>query len=399
MPTPRRSWQTLAILALTQVLSWGTLYYALAIVALDIAHEMGWRNEVVYGAFSWCLLVAGLAATPAGALLDRYGGRRVMAAGSLLCGLGFIVLATAHSIAAYLVAWTVLGVAMAGVLYEAAFATINFEFGLQARQAISRLTLVAGFASTVFWPVTLKLNALLGWRETYLWYAAIQLLVCMPLHLMLGTQGAPMPTHQERPDHSLKEALRHHAFWKLAFAFAANSFVFSALSAHLIPILQHYGHPAGTVVFMAALIGPMQVLGRIGEMTFARHIAPQQVGKFTFAMLPLALLALLFFGAHLVAVGLFCILYGLSNGILTIVRGTIPQQLFGARNYGAISGAMAGPAMVARAAGPLVLAGVLQANASPALVFMLLLCCAIASLLFYLMAVRTAPPVPSAIGS
>jgi predicted MFS family arabinose efflux permease len=380
--------KTIAILAVSQVMSWGTLFYAFAIVAPDIGRELGWRAETVFGAFSWCLLVAGVVSAPVGMLLDRFGGRLVMAAGSLLCGVGFILLAQAHGLAAYYLAWTVLGVAMATTLYEAAFATLNHHFGMKARQAISTLTLFGGFASTVFWPLTLYADTALGWRDTYLLYGALQLGLCLPLHLMLGS-GALMRTRPAAaggPDFTLRQALRHPAFWKLAFAFSSNSFIASALSVHLIPILQRFGHPAATVVWMAALIGPMQVAGRIGEMAFAGRARPQQVGKVVFGILPPALLALMFFGAHQSAMALFCVLYGLSNGILTIVRGTIPQAMYGARNYGAISGAMAGPAMLSKAAGPLAVAAVIEWNSSPVVLFGLLL--------FYLMAIRAESPLP-----
>ena len=386
---------TIPILAVTQVIAWGTLYYAFAILAADIQRELGWRAETVFGAFSWCLLVGGLVSAPVGILLDRFGGRFVMGGGSLLCGLGFILLSQAREVSTYYIAWTVLGVAIAATLYEAAFATINHQYGLSARKAISTLTLFGGFASTVFWPLTLKLNTLIGWRDTYLWYAALQLCVCLPLHLMLRG-SAPRIQHVPRPanlraDFTLRQALRHPAFWTLAFAFSANSFIFSALSVHLIPILTRFGHPIEIVVFMAALIGPMQVAGRIGEMTVGRRFQPQTVGKVTFALLPAALLVLLFFGARQWAMALFCTFYGLSNGILTIVRGTVPQAMFGTRNYGAISGAMAGPSMLSKAAGPLVVAAIIQVNTAPVLLFSVLFSFAVASLLCYLMAVRSTP--------
>lgn len=387
--------KTIAILAVTQVVSWGSLYYAFAILAADIGREMGWRAETVFGAFSWSLLVAGLVSAPAGILLDRLGGRLVMGAGSLIGAIGLFVLARAHGQFAYYLAWTLLGAAMAATLYEAAFATLNHHFGMAARQAISTLTLFAGFASTVFWPLTLKINTLLGWRDTYLLYGALQLGLCLPLHLLLGARPRAEQLARDAaagPDYTLRQALRHPAFWHLAFAFSANSFIFSALSVHLIPILQRFGHPIGTVVFMAALIGPMQVAGRIGEMAFAGRSRPQNVGKIAFGALPAALLALLFFGAHQSAMALFCVLYGLSNGILTIVRGTIPQAMFGPRNYGAISGAMAGPAMLSKAAGPLAVAAVIQWNSSPEVLFGLLLMFSLASLLFYLMAIRRELP-------
>ena len=391
MHSPPRSPRTIAILAVTQLVSWGSLYYAFAILARDIERALGMRPELVFGAFSWSLLVAGLAATPVGILIDRHGGRLVMAAGSLLCAAGFFMLSRAQGPVSYFAAWTVLGVAMSGALYDAAFATLNHRLGAGARRAISTLTLFGGFASTVFWPLTLQLNTHSGWRHTYFWYALVNLLLCLPLHLLLDTAPAPavpVGSAREGSDFSLQQALRHTAFWMLAFAFSANSFIFSALSVHLIPILQGYGHPVATVVLMAALIGPMQVAGRLAEMTIARRAHPATIGKTCFAILPAALLALLFFGQHQWAMALFCVLYGLANGILTIVRGTIPQLLFGARNYGAISGALAGPSLLAKAAGPLAVAAVIQVHSSPALLFGMLLAFSLASMAFFLYAVR-----------
>jgi MFS family permease len=392
MTNSREPWNIIRILAFTQIVSWGALYYAVTILAPEIERELGWRPEIVFGAFSWSLLVAGLVSTPAGIMLDRFGGRAVMGTGSLLSGIGLFMLSATHSIIIYFVAWTVLGVAMALVLYEAAFATINREFLLQARKGISVLSLFGGLASTVFWPLTLKLNMLIGWRDTYLIYGVVQLALCLPLHALL-------PGGRRRQPHlggvaglsrhyTLKEAVRHPAFWRLACAFATNSFIFSALSVHLISTLQRFGHPVGTVVLFAAFIGPMQVVGRIGEMALARRIAPQTAGKVTFAALPAALLALLFLGQHEVAMAVFCTLYGLSNGILTIVRGTIPQALFGRENYGAISGALAGPALVAKAAGPLTIAALIALNPSQYLLISVLLAVALVSLACYLAAIK-----------
>ncbi len=385
-----RPWRTIGILAFTQIASWGSLYYAFSVVAPDIGQELGMRAELVYGAFSWSLLVAGLVATPTGMLLDRFGGQWVMATGSVVCGAGLICLSRSTGTLSYFGAWTMLGVAMALTLYEAAFATINRKFDQNSRQAISTLTLFAGFASTVFWPLTLKLSTVIGWRDTYLWFGIVQLLVCLPLHLMLRRDAAVAHAPHAAPErsHTLAEALRHPAFWKLAMAFSANMFIFSALSVHLIPLLKDFGHTAALAVLMSTLIGPMQVAGRICERTFARNAAPQTVGKFTFAALPAAVLVLLLFGSQAWSVALFCILYGLSNGILTIVRGTIPQAMFGRKNYGAISGAMAGPSLLAKAAGPLVAAAVLRAYPSPVVLLLILLGMSVISLVFYLGAVR-----------
>lgn len=389
-------WKIVWLLAFTQVVSWGSLYYAFAIVAGDIQRETGWRTEIVFGAFSWSLLISGLASTPAGMLIDRIGGRKVMAAGSVLAGLGMVGIGSAHSVALYFIAWSAVGAGMAMVLYEAAFATINREFLLAPRKGISVLTLFGGLASTVFWPLTLKLNGMLGWRDTFLVYGAVQLLLCAPIHAVLrsgGERRTPPADPRGARNFTLREAVREAAFWKLAIAFSANMFIFSSLSVHLIPLLQRFGHSAATAVLVSTLIGPMQVAGRIGELAFARHVRPQTVGKLTFAILPAALLALLFLGEHQFAVAAFCILYGISNGVLTIVRGTVPQTLFGRENYGAISGALAGPSLVAKAAGPLVAAAIVAADPAPPWLLGILFAVSLVSLACFLAAVTGRRPL------
>ena len=382
--------RTIGILAFTQIASWGALYYAFAVLAPDIGRDLGLSNATAFAAFSWSLLVAGLAATPIGAMVDRHGGRYVMAAGSIASAIGLAWLAHAHSPFDYVGAWTVIGLASALTLYEAAFATINRKVLVGAPRAISTLTLFAGFASTIFWPLTHLLDARIGWRDTYLVYALVQLALCLPLHLWLGGDAAraPAPAGAVRDSHTLGEAIRHPSFWKLALAFSVNFFIFSALAAHLIPMLRSLGHAAGTAVLLAALIGPMQVAGRLGERTLARDAAPQVVGRFVFSTLPFGLLALALLGTQAWAVALFCALYGMSNGVLTIVRGTLPRVLFGARNYGAITGAMAAPALLAKAAAPMVAAAILAGASGPRTLALVLFGCSLASLLLYLSGVR-----------
>lgn len=385
--------KTIGILAFTQIASWGSLYYAFAVLAPSIRGELAISAETAFAAFSWSLLVAGVAATPVGALVDRHGGRYVMAAGSLASALGLALLSRAGGVASYFIAWSVIGLAMSLTLYEAAFATINRKVDAGAPRAISTLTLFAGFASTIFWPLTLAIASRLGWRDTYLAYAALQLAACLPLHLWLGrdAQRAPACADAPRDSHTLAEAIRHPAFWKLALAFSANIFIFSALAVHLIPLLQSLGHSAATAVLLAALVGPMQVAGRIGERTLARGQAPQAVGRFVFSTLPFGLLALALFGARAWAVALFCMLYGMSNGVLTIIRGTLPRVLFGARHYGAITGAMAAPSLLSKAAGPLVAAAILSGASGTVVLPLVLFACALGSLLLYLSAIKPAP--------
>lgn len=380
-------------LGFTLIASYGSLFYAFSLLAPEIHRALNWRMEMVFGAFSWGLLVAGLSSTPTGLLIDRFGGRLAMASGSMVCGIGLIGLSQVQLLWQYYAAWTVLGIGMALVLYEAAFATINRAWTSGARTGISAVTLVAGFASTIFWPLTLKLNGILGWRDTYLAYGVLQLAVCFPLHctFLARPKAAPVieATHLiTHGSYNLGEVIREPRFWKLACAFATNSFIFSAFAVHLIPLLQKIGHPITTVVLFAALIGPMQVAGRVGEMVFAKRASPELMGKLTFAMLPAALAMLLFLGEAQWVVAAFCGFYGISNGILTIVRGTIPQKLFGRENYGAIAGALAGPTLMAQAAGPLVVATLVEADISATNVLVALLAISLLSAYFYLMAVR-----------
>lgn len=384
--------RTIGILAVTQIVSWGALYYAFAVLAPDIQRDLGIRAETAVAAFSWSLLVAGMTATPIGALVDRHGGRYVMAAGSVVCAAGLAWLSRCSTTLSYFGAWTVIGLAMALTLYEAAFATINRKIAHGAPRAISTLTLFAGFASTIFWPLTLAIASRLGWRDTYLAYALLQLALCLPLHLWLGRDAPHPPAAPDAPrdSHTLGEAVRHPVFWKLALAFSANVFIFSALAVHLIPLLQTLGHTAATAVLLAALVGPMQVAGRIGERTLARDAAPQLVGRFVFATLPFGLLVLALLGTRAWAVALFCLLYGMSNGVLTIIKGTLPRALFGARHYGAIMGALAAPSLLSKAAGPLVAAAILSGASGATMLPLALFGCAVASLLLYLSAVRPA---------
>jgi MFS family permease len=383
--------KTIGILAVTQIVSWGTLYYAFTILAAGMQRELGLAPELVFGAFSWSLLAAGLAAPPVGILLDRYGGRYVMALGSFVCAIGLAVLSRAGGVVSLYIAWSLIGIAMALTLYEAAFATINRKYETGSRQAISTLTLFGGFASTLFWPLTAELNTAIGWRDTYMCYAIAQILLCMPLHLWLGTDPVrqrPCGDRAGGQGHTLEQALRHPAFWALALAFSANTFIFSAMSVHLIPLLERLGLSLSTAVLLASLIGPMQVAGRVGEMTLGRNTSPQTVGILTFAMLPAALLVLTLFGSSAWTVALFCMLYGVSNGILTIVRGSIPQALFGRENYGAIAGAMAGPSLLSKAAGPFAAAALLRPEGETTTFLAVLLAVSIASLVFYLRALN-----------
>jgi hypothetical protein len=309
--------------------------------------------------------VAGFVAPRVGAAIDRYGGHRVMPIGSLTGALGLVGLVHADSPAAYLAVWAVIGAGMAASLYDPAFATLGRIFGAAARSPITALTLAGGFASTVSWPTTHLLLDAIGWRHTYLVYAALLAGVAAPLHAFAlpraRAQAAPPPppgTVLKAPAPLLPA--RGGAFLLVAAAFASYAFVPSGLSAHLLAIFQRFGLEPGTVVAIGSLFGPSQVAARILEFAFARNLHPLWVARFAVGVLVAAFAMLAAFGLSTTVAIAFAIMFGAANGLVTITRGTVPLALFGPIGYGRLIGRIAGPSLIMQALAPLVLAFVAE---------------------------------------
>jgi predicted MFS family arabinose efflux permease len=308
----------------------------------------------ISGAFSFGLLASGLAAPRIGRLIDRVGGREVMTLGSIAGALLLVALSQVQSLLMLYVVWTAMGVAMVATLYEAAFAVLTHAFPVDYRRAITTLTLFGGFASTVFWPLTAWLMESLGWRGATLCWAALNLLLCAPIHFLFVPKGlgakvaAPMPGAAPAD----KPWLRNPAFLAFALSFVGQSLVISAFSVHLLTLLAERGLTATEAAAVGAMVGPMQVAGRALEMSVSAKLSAVQVGRWAVALLPASLLLLLIAGGQWWLLALFALFYGMGNGAMTIVRGTAPVELFGREQYGAMTGAIAAPAMFARAAGP-----------------------------------------------
>jgi len=277
---------------------------------------------------------------------------------------------------------------MACSLYEPAFAVVTRAFTRHPRRAIAVLTLFGGFASTVFWPLGQALIDASGWRETAMIFAAINLLVCVPLHLGALPAAHPPAMPASAASRSLREAVRDPAFYWLAAAFTANTLVFSATSVHLLAMLAAKGLTAAQAAAFGALIGPMQVAGRLAEMAFGRRTTPSRVGIVAMGLLPASLLLLVFAGTSAWGFVVFAALYGAGNGVMTIVRGTIPIELYGRDHYGAVNGALAAPVLVAKAAGPLVAALALAVAPGYDTVALWLSAAAATSLVFFALALR-----------
>ena len=373
MPVPRDfidgPWRAVPVLGITQILSWGTIFYTPVLIVPLIAAERHWSMSFAMGGFSVGLLAAGLAAPFVGRGIDRFGGHLVMTVGSLIGALGLFLITHAAGRISYLAVWLVLGVAMAANLYDAAFATLGRIFGIGARAPITALTLAGGFASTVSWPSTHFLLDAVGWRGTYLIYAALLACISAPLHALalprtrydadIRADGDAATTKAVLPPYGLP-------FILVAAAFASYAFVPSGLSAHLLAIFGRSGIDAGTVVWIGALFGPAQVGARLIEFAFGRNLHPLWVARFALTALLCAFAMLALFGISVPAAAAFALMFGGANGLVTITRGAVPLALFGASGYGRLMGRLAGPWLLMQAAAPLVMAFVVDRATDPA---------------------------------
>ena len=364
MPSPREfvfgPWRAVSVLGITQILSWGALFYPPVLTVPLIAADHGWSRSFAMAGFSVALFVGGLCSRYIGGTIDRLGGHVVMPVGSLLGAMGLAGLVWAPGAVSYFAAWIALGAAMTASLYDPAFAALGRIFGGAARAPITTLTLAGGFASTVSWPVTQILVDAAGWRGAYLVYAGLLAGLAAPLHAFAlpRQHHASITSHGGAAgDQAAKPLVPAHgfAFLLVAAGFASYAFVPSALSAQLLAIFHSFGLESATVVAIGMLFGPAQVLARICELSFGRQLHPLWIARFAVGLLVAAfvLLAVYRFSAPLAAI--FAVLYGMANGLLTIARGTVPLALFGAAGYGKLMGRIGGPYLIVQSLAPVVL--------------------------------------------
>lgn len=345
----------ISALGVTQIFAWGTSYYLLAVLASPIVADTGWPLAWVVGGLSLGLLTAGLVSPWVGRAIARLGGRPVLAASAGLLAVGLLALALAHSLAAFLAGWLVIGLGMGAGLYDPAFATLGRLYGESGRSAITTLTLFGGFASTVCWPLSAFLEAHLGWRGACLVYASLQLVAALPIYLFV------LPREPQRPLSSpativlpalarpRPETPRRGMFLLLATTITLASVVSTAMSVYLLTVLQAKGLTLATAVGLGALVGPSQVTARTIEMLIARYHHPIWT-KFAATSLVTAGLAALWIGGPITTLALA--LYGAGIGLESIARGTLPLALFGREQYPVIMGRIAMPSLIAQAAAP-----------------------------------------------
>ena len=345
-----------ATLCVTETVSWGIVYYGFPVFLQAMERDLGASRVAVTGALSLALAVAALAALPAGRWIDRHGARALMTTGSILAVVLLIAWSRVQSVGALYGVWAFMGLAMAMILYEPAFAAVVQWFPQHRDRALLTVTLVAGFASTIFMPVAAWLLDALGWRAAVATLAAVLGVITIPAHALLlrapdGLGTAAGPGARASRDATLGAALRHDVFWILAAAFALGSFTVSSVSVHMIPYLAQHGYSTKVAAAVVGWIGGMQVPGRLLFVPVAAWLGAAWVtGSLFFAQAAaMALAAAGVLGAGLIPIVL---LYGASAGMLTLARATVVADVWGRRHYGSIAGAMAVPANLARALGP-----------------------------------------------
>jgi MFS family permease len=374
----RLPWALAWRLSLGQLVAWGILYYAFTVVVGPMQAATGWSRTFLNAGLSVGLLMWGLMAVPVGAWIQRRGGRELMAGASALGGAAFMLMGWAPDRAVYIGAWLMVGVAMAGLLYDAAFAVVTQAFGAEYRRGITLITLVGGLASTVFIPTAQIAVDRLGWQDALVVLGAFQVLLGMPLHLWGVPRRKLVPATQ--PPAAL--GARWSDWWRefsrdvsdprfvgLVVWFTAHAAAFTGLIFQLVPILQTLDVDNATILKAIAIIGPMQVLGRFVLTTRGSHFSSLRVGRWAMCSLASAMLILLLLPPHLVWLACFAALYGVGNGVLTILRGTSIAELFGRERYPELNGALSAPAVFAKAAAPLAMAGLWSATAAPKVVF------------------------------
>ena len=372
-------WRVVPALGIAQILAWSSSYYLPAVIAGPVSASTGWPLAWTVGGLSLGLLASGLIAPWVGNRIERAGGRPVLALSAVLLALGLAGAALATLLIVYLAAWIVIGLGMGAGLYDAAFAALGRTYGERARQPITALTLFGGFASTVGWPLAAYLVDTVDWRGACWAFAALNLLVTLPLYLLAlpreairpdspSDAGRPAATHAAAPSRAI--------FLLLAISFTLPNVIWSVLSVHFVTILKAQGVGLAAAVTLGALVGPSQVAARALEFALGRFHHPIWTLAAS-ALLTAFGIAFISLGAPLLAAGF--ILYGAGGGLRSIARGTLPLALFGGEGYAALMGRLAMPTLLVQAVSPPAAAFLLD-GAGAAATLRLLLAIAIAGL-------------------
>ncbi len=355
--------RTVLCIGFGQLICWGISYYLIGAFGEMIVADLGWSRTRVYGGFSVALVVMGIWSPFVGRLIDAHGGRTAMAAGSGLTALGCIGLALSHGVVGYYASWVCLGLAMRLTLYEAAFAALARLGGPEARRPMSQITLFGGLSSSVFWPIGFFLASHFTWRGALVAYAGFALLT-VPLYLAIpkdrhsaATDGKPLSDQSAKQPPARDRMLIAGLFCLIV---VMTNVLSSAMSAHMIGILEGLGVAAATAVGIGTLRGIGQFGARLGEVLFGARLHPLNLYLIAVALLPISFAIGLMTPEMLAAAFVFALLFGAGNGLVTIGQGTVPLVLFDPATYGAYVGKLLVPGFLFSAASPLLFAFVIE---------------------------------------
>jgi MFS family permease len=348
-------------LGLTQTIGYGTLYYSYGVLAPAISLEFGVGIDWFFGAFTIGILLGGFAAPLVGRSIDRMGARPVLAVGSLVAALALVACCLSPNVWLFSGAVILMEIAACLVLYEAAFAGLTQIYRTDARRAITLVTLIAGFASTVFWPLTQMMLEGFGWRATLAIFAVVHMLVCAPLHWFVLRRAVPVTqTNARQTDNSgtlvLEGASRQRALILYTAAIVISGLVYSAFPIHLLRIIENEGFTAQAAALIAMCMGPAQVLARLLEVLGGHRFDPLMTGKVALGALFMSIAILLATPGSTATAILFAVFYGAAQGLITIARGTVPLQLFGVQGYATLVGKITGIRFLVNAASPFLFA-------------------------------------------
>ena len=343
----RRRLGIIAALGTAQTLAWGSSYYLPAILADPIARDLGISSNWFFAAFSASLVISGLLGPRVGRQIDRVGGRQVLCISNLILAGGLALLGASASVWTMSAAWLLLGAGMGLGLYDAAFGALGRIYGGDARGAITGITLIAGFASTIAWPLSSLGNDTIGWRDTCYAWALAHVVLGLPLNLSLPAAG---PKHVIQGPSAKPRIPIDRTMVLLSFAFAAAWTVTSAMAAHLPRIVEAFGATPAQAVFAGMMIGPAQVGARLMEAGLLNRFHPIVSTRFACITHPIGACVIGVFGGG--AAAAFALLHGAGNGILTIARGTLPLAIFGPENYAYRLGLIGAPSRICQALAP-----------------------------------------------
>jgi len=363
--TPYYGWVLVGALGITEIISWGVLYYAFGVFLTPMEADLGWSRGAITGAFSLALVLSGVAAIPVGRWLDRHGARVLMTAGSCVATLLVLAWASSVTLSEFYLVWAAIGLVMATLLYEPAFAVVTVWFERKRAKALTAVTLIAGFSSTVFLPFAAWLLQVQGWRGALVSLAVILAVGTIPVHaLLLRRRPEDLGLHPDgardvrvgtepprREDVPVRTALRDPAFRWLVLGFCLSTGVAFGVHVHLVPILLDRGYDPMVAATLAGLVGAMQVFGRLLMAPLTTRIPLRSITAGVLAILPLAIVVLILVPGTIGVIA-FVALFGAAKGCLTLVRPAFVADLYGRTHYASIAGVLAFAVNLAQAAAP-----------------------------------------------